>query len=158
MVTWDRGQIHQVSRLRVELQIDNAYFRTPEEGQAAIEFANIEMAKQLIEMGRPIAVEINPADTDTVWYRDDSKPWVVQGKMRWAPKTNIAELRGGHLDGIRYAIRQIGDPFKVQRPEIKPWKDKSDLESASEINVTTDIYELVGWREEERVWVYEATT
>lgn len=160
MTTWTMEQVHQVERLYAEMVLDGKFFHQDGINRKVDieEFSNKEMGKQLVEMGHPLGVEMNPQDFEVVWYRDEAKPWAVIGKMRWQPKTNIAELRGGHLDGTRYALRKIGDPFKAHRPEALPWKDKSEVATSSEFTVVTDIYELVGWREDERVWVYQATT
>ena len=154
MATWTMDQVRQASRLRAHLEVDDALIaRDPENVKSA---AEDELAKKVTSMGHPFGLEINRADLEAAWTVDDSKPWVVTGTMRWKPPVATAELRGGHLDGQRWALRKVGEPLRVPIQTMTPWFDTDATEATAATVDMSVTYELVGWREDERVWVYEA--
>lgn len=155
MTTWTLDQINQAERLRARLVLDDGMVQRDAEVQ---EYAADEMAKQLIHMAHPFGIELHRDDFEVQWTRDDATPWQVMGKMRWRPATQTVELRGGHLDGQRWAVQKVGEPLLVPRPAVMPWLDESTETSATAVTKIADTYELAGWREDDRVWVYEANT
>jgi hypothetical protein len=153
--TWTLAQVAQAEGLRASVVVaDEVIRRDPEHAQA---FAEDEMAKRLTSMAHPFGIELHRDDFEVIWECDEATPWQVTGRMRWHPTTNAVELRGGHLDGQRWATQRVGDPFRVLRPATTPWwSDADETEATAAITEIVDTYELVGWREDERVWVYEA--
>lgn len=145
-------QVYAAKRLRASLVVDKDHLARHEE--AAASAASEAMAKRLVDMGHPLGIELHRDDFEVIWEDDQSTPWQATGRMRWNPTTNTAELRGGHLDGQRYAIQRIGDPLRIVRPVASPWLDISEDASQATLTELTDTYELVGWREDSRVWVY----
>lgn len=157
MTTWTLEQIAQARRLRASLVIDAEIL--DRYGEEVCREAEGEMAKRLTHMAHPFGIELGTArdDYEIVWERDDATPWHVTGRMRWNPSTSTAELRGGHLDGQRYALQRIGDPFRVPRPAVTPFFDEDATHASAAMTEMADTYELVGWREDEHVWVYAAS-
>lgn len=154
MTTWTMDQVRHASRLRAQLEVDAALIARDSDNVKGA--AENEMAKKVIAMGHPFGIEINHADLEAVWTREDNKPWVVAGVMRWNPRVATAELRGGHLDGQRWALREVGEPLRVPIDTMTPWLDSAATETFAATVSMTLTYELVGWREDERVWVYQA--
>ena len=152
MSTWTLEQVAQVKRLRARLVVDDeVILRQPD---AAQRFAEDELAKALTNMGHPLGVEIHRGDFAVEWHQSVEAPWQMVGVMRWRPTTHTAELRGGHLDGQRYAIRNVGEPLRIPRPAVTPWLDTDLTHATAAVTEMVDTYNLVGWREDERVWVY----
>lgn len=157
MTTWTLDQIRQARGLRASLVVDVEL--VDRYGETVCREAEGEMAKALAQLGHPFGIDLDTTERDhyeVVWERSDATPWHVTGRMRWNPATNVAELRGGHLDGQRYAIQKIGDPLRVPRLVASPFYDESATHAAAAMVEMADTYELVGWREDEHVWVYEA--
>jgi hypothetical protein len=153
MTTWTREQIGQAERLTAKVALDDSLLtRHPE----VAEYAADKMARQLTHMAHPFAIELHRDDFEVQWTRDDATPWQVMGEMRWRPTTNAVELRGGHLDGVRYAVQKVGEPLRIPRAATTPWWTENEESATAGVTGMADTYELVGWREEERVWVYEA--
>lgn len=155
MTTWTMDQIYAVKRLWAELHVDVEL--VDRHGEAVLREAEAEMAKRLKDMAHPLGVEL-ALERDhyrVEWERRGDVPWSAVGRMYWSPQTNTAELRGGHLDGQRYALRKIGEPFRVPRPAMTPWLNSEDGRDEAALVEIADTYELVGWREDEGVWVYE---
>lgn len=154
MTTWTMAQVHAASRLRASVVVDAELIaRNPEPVQRKVAG---KMGDRLIDMGHPLGIEIHPGDLEVVWETSDERPWEVTGRARWNPRTHEAELLGGHLDGQRYAIRNVGEPLRVPRPAVSPWFDHDAARSEATLAEIADTYELAGWREAERVWIYEA--
>lgn len=153
MTTWTMTQVAQAKRLYAKVTLDGTLIPRPEDADAVTQGAEREMFKQLVNMAHPFAIELHPGDMETSWSRPADRPWHIDGEMRWRPSTNCVELRGGHLDGQRYAIQRIGDPLRVRRPALSPWLGSGTKTEAVLMEIA-DTYELVGWREDERVWVY----
>lgn len=152
MSTWTLDQIRQASRLRAEMVLDA-------ELDGAQPEAAEEMAKKLIDMAHPLGIELglHPDNYEVVWEVDESKPWEIRGRMRWHPSTHEVELRGGHLDGQRYTLERIGEPFRVPRSTPPVWAEREPLGPAEQTSLS-DVYELAGWSEDARVWIYAVRT
>lgn len=157
MTTWTMGQVHAVGRLYAKLHIDPML--VDRYGAEALRSAEAEMVKALKDMAHPLGVELALEREHYVveWERQEDAPWSAVGRMRWSPQTNTVELRGGHLDGQRYAIQNVGEPFHVPRPVVSPWLASEQSAEAAVVEIA-DTYEITGWREDEGVWVYEART
>lgn len=157
MTTWTMDQIAQVRRLRAELVLDAEL--VDRHGEDVLNEAAHEMAKCVADMAHPFGVDVDPGyrdDFEVVWERNDVTPWEAKGRLRWNPSTRAVELRGGRRDGQRYAVREVGEPFRVPRPAMTPWLDSSTEATGAALVEMADTYELVGWREDQHIWVYEA--
>jgi hypothetical protein len=155
MTTWTLEQIRQARTLRASMTVDDELLM--KYGEDMDIRAKGEMAKALVRMGHPFGLDLSTselADYEVVWERNEATPWHVMGHMRWSPSTRTAELRGGHLDGQRYNLRNIGEPFRVPRPMPSPFYDESATHATAAMVEMADTYELVGWREFAHVWVY----
>lgn len=155
MTTWTLPQVAQVERLRARLSLD---MEIVEKGgpEVAQRVAAEKMAAQLIHMAHPFAVEPHPDDFEVIWTRPGDRPWDVVGEMRWHPRTNAVELKGGHCDGQRIAVRKVGEPVRIPRSAATPFWGVGESTASAALVEMSDTYELVGWREAERVWLYEA--
>jgi hypothetical protein len=153
MTTWTMTQVTQAKGLFAKVALGVAPLTRTKNADAVTQETGREMFKQLVNMAHPFAIELHPGDMEVRWSRPADRPWHIDGEMRWRPSTNCVELRGGHLDGQRYAVQRVGDPLKVMRPAPPVWQ-REDINPTDTITTMTDTYELVGWREDERVWVY----
>lgn len=154
MTTWTMEQVYSVGQIRAKCHLDREL--EDRTGGEASSVARDKMAKRIIAMGRPLGVEIHAGDLEFVAETSAEVPWSVTVAARWNPSTNGVELRGGPRDGERWAVQKVGDPFFVEAIQSTPWLGD---EEASEValGVRRFTYELAGWNESERLWVYELT-
>lgn len=153
MTTWTIEQVRNVKGLRVTAALSQEQLAR---GYIDVQLAtNERMAKQLIEAARTFGVEVNPADTEVRWSRDDEEPWVERGTLRWGPATREVELRGGHHDGLRLQVDTVGTVILMATPREVDWEATEPTEVLAP---HVDQYHLDGWREDERVWVYSTRT
>lgn len=154
MTTWTMDQVRRAESLRASLVVDAELIaRDPDFVRDA---AVHEMAKYMAHLGHPYGLELHEGDFEAIWERSDSTPWQVTGRLRWHPRTNAVELRGGYFDGQRYAVRVVGEPLRVPRVATTPWLEADAGTAEAALTEMAETYELAGWREDERVWVYEA--
>lgn len=150
MTTWTLDQVRQAEGLRATLHLDAMLV---ERANLDVKAAAAEkMARRLTDMAHPFGIELHPADFEVQWETPEDEPWHVVGRMRWHPDVCEVELRGGHLDGTRMAVQNVGQPLQFARPR----RPVEFFETAANepIGLDVDIYTLGGWREDERVWVY----
>ena len=147
MTTWTLEQVKQVRGLRAHMTVDAELVER--HGDEARNEVATEMAKHLTHMAHTFAIELHWDDLEVQWSDVQDEPWHLAADMRWCPPTKTVELHGGHLDGQRYAIQHVGEPVRVPRPMYTQVDHPEDV-----ITALADTYELVGWREDERVWVY----
>lgn len=155
---WTMEQVQQVRGLRAEVAVDVELVERY--GERVLDEVAGQMAKRITDMAHPFGVEIDSTrrdDFEVVWEKRDVAPWTATGRLRWNPSTHTAELRGGHLDGQRYELREIGEPFRVARPAITPWFDAEADDTSAALVEIADVYEVVGWHEQDHVWVYAKT-
>lgn len=147
-------QVGQVRGLYARMHLDVEL--EERSGGKASRAARDEMTRKLIDMAHLFAVEPHPEDFAIVAERSDETPWTVALSCAWQPTTNAAILRGGPRDGERWAMQRVGDPFVVEWMTSTPWLDADDATHAEAAITTGRItYELAGWHETERVWIYE---
>ena len=152
MSTWTLEQIAQARGLRAEAQVDPVVI---ERGRVdVLRETKAKLARRLREFAHPFVIEINEADLrfsetpgDEAWEPITIRCW-------WQPPTDEVELVGGQCDGMRLSVQRVGDPIEVARP----LREVEFFETAANepITLDRDTYVLTGWREEERVWVYQA--
>jgi hypothetical protein len=152
VTTWTLKQVRQVEGLRAVMHLDASLAARANFGvkTAAAE----KMARRLTDMAYPFAVELHPADFEVVWEDVEGEPWHIVGRMRWRPSVREVEFRGGRMDGMRLEVQQVGEPIEVARP-MRP-VGFFDTAADESIALERNMYRLAGWREDERVWVYEA--
>ena len=150
---WAMEQVRQVQGLRARCLVD---LQDNEQSQGvAAEVAGGKMVRKLIDMAHPFAVEPHPDDFDFLAERPVETPWALTLSCRWAPRTNAAVLLGGPRDGERWAMQRVGEPFRVEVLATTPWFDTDDTHAEAAVTSRTVTYELAGWHETERCWIYE---
>lgn len=143
-------QIRQVSRLRAQVHISEEML-----AQDAVEVARLvraRLADRIRRDAHPFAVEVDPRD---VQFRDRPEAFGVTVLAWWQPDTQVVELRRGEHDGEVLAIR--GAPLHPVRVAAMTGVDWSHPAEAP-VTTRTFTYECVGWHEQERHWIYEATS
>lgn len=150
---WTLDQIEQVRGLYARAHLDSEL--EDRSGGAASRVARDKMTRKLIDMAHPFAVEPHPEDFAVIAERSDAHPRNVVLTCAWRPTTNAAILRGGPRDGERWAMQRVGDPFVVEWITGTPWLDADATHAEAAITTRTITYELAGWHETERCWVYE---
>ena len=151
MTTWTLEQVKQVRGLRAHMTVDAELVER--HGDAARDAVATQMAKHLTRMAHTFAVELHWDDLEVQWSDVPKEPWHIAADMRWRPPTKTVELHGGHLDGQRYGLEHVGESIRVPKPAPFAWLP-ADLNPGDLVPDLADTYELVGWREDERVWVY----
>lgn len=152
MTVWTMDQVRQVRGLGATVLLD-AGMESQSQGQAS-EVAADKMARKLIDMAHPFAVEIHRDDLSIERESPASTPWTVRLTCRWQPTTNAAILMGGPRDGEKWAIQKVGDPLRVEVLGSTGWLDNSATSAESALSIYAMTYELTGWHEAERCWVY----
>lgn len=150
MTTWTMDQVAQAEGLYMRIVVDTD--RHPDDLEPMRQAAASRMAKGLIQAAHPFAIELHPADLVVKWEPNESMPWGEVGEMRWRPSTTEVEMRGGQADGQRLQIRRVGDPINVAVNTSAAWMREDATAPVLTKHLT---YELAGWNESERVWVYE---
>ena len=157
VATWTLRQIDQARRLYAEAQVaDEMVHRHGED--VVLEATRGELFKALRGLAHPFAIELDAGDLELLALRDPTTPWHVTVKARWNPSTNACELRGGPRDGEVIAHQRPGEPLFLPRIAPLPHLVNDDATSAASGRADlADRYELAGWSETHRRWVYEAT-
>lgn len=147
---WTRRQVEQVSALRAE-----AFVAAEVLARARLDVMHAtrtRLARALVDAAHPFAVELHPDDLqfseeDTGDFRG------VRVRAAWAPQTHTAEFVGGHFDGRILEIPEVGHPLVTAPPEEFGWSEPDEPVAATPRRV---VYDLAGWHETERRWIYEA--
>lgn len=154
MATWTRRQIGQVSGLKTSAWLDE--YSIVSTGGNALEWTKNRLCRMFITEARTFAVEVHAAD---VQYResqtdDEERQNIRRIDAYWQPATHEIELRGGEKDGEILAVRDVWQPvvFAVSRPV--EWFSESLAPSPTSPAFDRVTYEMQGWREDERRWVF----
>ena len=151
MTIWDLAKVGEVYRMQVDALVDiemlqrsGAYTNVP---QITVDA----MIEQLLEGIHTLAVEADMLDFRLKNWTDQARD-AQHYQVRWSPRTKNAgiELVGGPKDGELLTVEDINDPvfFADQlafdwgktRPEDPAWR--------------TLTYELSGWHEQQRHWMF----
>jgi hypothetical protein len=152
--TWTMDQVAQVRGLRVTGSLSREVIHTSE-GQA-VDVLGQMLAAKFVTMAHPFGVEVHPGDLVYVVSDDPAEFWTVRLKTQWNPSTHDAELRGGPQDGMVMVFQRIGP--RMNFPVLDTAWSVDDAQSATATMTSRVVsYDLTGWNESERRWVYEAT-
>lgn len=148
--TWDLDTIGKVRCLYSEGWVDQFLAQRAQVDVVAL--TRETLADILVREAHALAVEIHPGDLEFRDAPSDSVPFTIHVQARWAPKTNEIELRGGHVDGTVMAWQWIGEPIRIPRPSSPIHMPADALYPATSVLT----FEMVGWSESSRRWVYAA--
>lgn len=151
MTIWTMEQVQQVRGLRIAMYVSDEALQRDHGDLVAT--ARRQMARQLVAMARPFAVEVDP---DDITLLSETGRMDLRLSCRWEPSTNAAILVGGPRDGERWAIQKVGEPLVMESLQSLPWLDQNATDGESIVHVDRVRYELAGWHEVERCWVYQA--
>lgn len=150
MSTWTRQQINDVSRLYVSGWIDDYYFHA---GADVVSLFREQLARKLMAEAHVFAVEVHMADVAFRNTVDDDKH-ATRIDAYWSPTVCTVELRGGANDGEVWEVQNPHEPIRVAVQPVIEWAsmtaDPQHVAMAHEVLT----YEQVGWREDERRWVF----
>lgn len=153
MTAWTMNQVRQARGLRAVARVDAATL--DRYGDDARESAVSKMARKLREDAHAFAIELDDRDFEVQWFKIEGQPWDMEVRVQWSPATTEVELQGGPVDGMRVTIPHVGDALRVPRFDDPVAMLDADAHCPTAvIPDLADTYELVGWREDERVWVY----
>jgi hypothetical protein len=151
--TWTLDQIRQVRSLYANARVDIEALER--DAEAVMNATRHKLAKMLQHEARPFAVELHAGDLEFDECREDSAPFTITIRSRWNPTTNEIVLSGGRNDGQAMAIQKVGDPIRIPVLNALDAFMSEDTHPATEISMNHDTYELAGWAEHDRRWVYE---
>lgn len=149
---WTLAMVQDVERLGMAIQLDKGLLhRYPE----AKERTQQEMTRKLVRLAHPFGVEINPAD---VAFHESEEPFGLKIYAQWRPATTLVEFRGGHIDGQRMTVTPelIRKPIRIPRLESNLFRPEEEALLPGTMSEPLQ-YDLAGWHEEERHWIYDAT-
>jgi hypothetical protein len=153
MSVWSREQISQARGIRARARIDQTLaVRARLDVMSA---TRQKMFKNMADIGHSFAIELSP--TDIQFREAEADGFTIEVVGWWEPQVNEVEFRGGPHDGQRMAIEKPGQPVRLYLPPPMPaLLNEGQSEPTS---LTNDIatYDVTGWHEQERVWIYEAT-
>jgi hypothetical protein len=148
---WTLEMLHSVERLGMSMELDIAtLYGYPE----AKERTKHEMSQRMVRFAHPLGVEIHPED---IAFREEEQAFSLKLYARWRPTTTLVEFRGGYVDGQRMTAAPdlIGQPIRV--PAREPVTFALTKEEMVPRPSDPLQYDLAGWHEQERHWIYDAT-
>ena len=147
---WPMQTVYAVQRLRAHLDIDR--LTVERYGDDALDSAKSELVKVLQRLAESHAVM--PHAMDFAFHReDDASPFTLRLTAAWRPESKDVELHGGPADGQVFTLQRVGDPFLV--PTLpSPMTFVTDETSSPALIPHHLQYEIAGWHEGSRRWVY----
>lgn len=156
MTTWSRETISKVSHLYSEITADNSLYNVNQRGVGDAE-AHVKerVAKEFVDRcAKEYDVTVHFEDLVFVSRRNEDHAWLTTVKVRWAPDTPAIELRGAHpRDGLMLALQRAPHSPLVMDHFSEPMVN-GDGPFPS---VTRELWEMSGWDEDRRHWVYSLT-
>lgn len=156
MTTWSKETISKVSRLYSEMTVDNALYNVNQRGQRGV--GDVEthvrerVAKEFVDRcAKECDATVHPDDLVFVSRKNEDHAWLTTVKVRWAPETKGIELRGAHRqDGLMLAYQHApSSPLVMENVKLS----KDDFAPVR----TEELWEMSGWSEDRRHWVYSLT-
>jgi hypothetical protein len=149
-VIWDLATITRVKGSWTALDVHGEVLSV----DGVREAARYRLARAFIHEAHALGVDV---DVDDVVYNEAPREMERGGEVTiracWRPRTNEIEFVGGGVDGRIMAIRRPGEPYLVpRRPSLGSFTDPAELVTPTLI---VDRYELAGWHETERRWIYK---
>lgn len=146
---WSLEQVRQVQRLFVRLEVDRHY------GRDVLDSVGSRLAHALTIDARPLAVELDARDFHM--EQTDESDFTVTYTMGWRPSVKTVELAGGLKDGEVIEWEGAPSPFRVpsiiQMDPFDPrWTEAVD--PTAPLEPQSVAYELAGWSEHNRRWIY----
>jgi len=148
MTTWTLEQIKSARSLRCQARVDTA----SAEGSDLLLGVRDELYRVLGRMAHTYAIEIHGGDVEFTETPDGKLPWLVDVTCRWRPSTHVIELRGGYVDGDVLEFERAPEPIMVPVHNPPVWESADTVLSA--YAALSLCYEVSGWNETERRWVY----
>lgn len=148
---WDLKTVRQVEHLYVEGLLDEHHL-----GSFA-EFHEI-LATRLKHEAHALAVEVDVRDVqfrDTT-EDDDRNKARRRARGAWSPLTREVEMRGGEQDGVVATWERLGEPLRFPKRQGVMFVPESEMfVMPPDRPFDVDTYELAGWSEADRHWVYD---
>lgn len=145
-------QVRWVSSLRQAVVVDKEQIAAVPDGMAA-RAAGSMLCRELARAAQSYGVDVDDRDVEICSRDDDSVPFATLFVARWWPSTSVVELDGAHeFDGQVMEVREVGVPILVAVRSV------SALQSGSACPGVSDemMFELDGWNEDDRRWIYRA--
>lgn len=162
MTTWSKETISKVSRLYSEITSDNSLYNANQRGQRGVGDAEAHVkervAKEFVDRcAKECDVTVHVEDLVFVSQRSEDHAWLTTVKVRWGPETQTIELRGAHRrDGLMVTLQNAPRSPLVMEHLSSPvlMADKSDDPCPP---IMQELWEMSGWSEDQRHWVYSLT-
>lgn len=152
MSVWTQDQVRKARGIRAKVEIDESFWDVPPRdellGLLHKHMQRIADTFAIMLDGRDIRME----QTDLIPKRAQ-----VVVTAWWEPESRSIEVRGGHEDGRTYEFRGAPhEPLMIVPPRqpVGPYDTTlwpSDLQHPIRL-------ECIGWHEQDRHWVYGATS
>lgn len=144
MATWTLQQIDQVEGMYVRFVLDRI---------GELEKATQKASRKFIVDAHPLGVMVDSRDLVYDVGPGPNGTQLVTG--RWRPMTAHVELLGGSRDGevLAYAYAAIGRRLELPIADDLPWF-AAERDARVRVLAPTEFYDLVGWREGSRRWLY----
>ena len=146
--TWDMDTVGKVRNLMCDAAV------SMEMPSGAHEAARLKAAEILKREAQTFAVDLCLGDV-TFGITELPDFHAVRYRARWRPATREVELVGGASDGRILQVERVGDSMRaIKPPPTLTWVCPTD-DALTTLEPNYETYELAGWREVERRWVYQ---
>lgn len=151
MTVWTLPQITQARGLRGEASVDAELVER--HGEDVLQEATYEAARRLIRMAETFAIVPHPDDFQYARTESDH-PFAVKIRVWWEPSSKVIEIADHtELDGQVMEFERAPEPLMVAAAPPQPWLVET-VDPMEPIAIQTIQYDLAGWREQERHWIY----
>lgn len=149
MTTWTLEQVHNVHRAAASGSVDRTAAASRREYTAALTCLREHLVDHLIDVTRTHAVDVHRGDVAT--HVADTLT-VTTLTAVWAPITKQVELVGGPEDGELWEVPDVWATLLV--PIHRALSMTNRALSVGDVHVPMSRYDVDGWREVERRWVF----
>ena len=118
--------------------------------EAMVEQILQDLRRTLMEAAFTCAVELNPFDIVIDRFSDEILD-ATRFRCRWRPSTKEIIMWGGPADGQMLTVE---NPYQIIRIPVMPNISLAQMPATPEVLPEALNYEMAGWNEDKRHWVF----
>ena len=149
---WSLNVLNAVRGLQVSKSISDRMLISVYNPDELVKTTCKELLFTITEAGLTCAVELNPFDL-TIERVHDPETLANRFLCHWQPTTEKTEIRGGAIDGQVVTVHALDSKLVI--PLNGAQLDVGQKMQWPPDPVLIEVYELAGWDEEKRHWVFD---